>query len=127
MPIMALEGHEGDVFATKFHPEGEYLASTGFDRKICMFIFILLIISFNFYIWSFYNLVIWSVYGECENLGVLAGHSGAVLDMKFSTDGSLIYTSSTDMTVSFWDIYKGQRVKKLKGIILWNLVINLYN
>jgi len=57
------------------------------------------------------------VYGECENLGVLAGHSGAVLDMKFSTDGTLIYTSSTDMTVSFWDIYKGQRVKKLKGIL----------
>jgi len=63
-------------------------------------------------------LVIWSVYGECENLGVLTGHSGAVLDMKFSTDGSLIYTSSTDMTVSFWDIYKGQRVKKLKGILI---------
>lgn len=36
MPIMALEGHEGDIFATKFHPEGEYLASSGFDRKICM-------------------------------------------------------------------------------------------
>ncbi|KAF0759217.1 U5 small nuclear ribonucleoprotein 40 kDa protein [Aphis craccivora] len=93
MPIMALEGHDGDIFATKFHPEGEYLASSGFDRKI----------------------FIWSVYGECENLGVLTGHSGAVLDMKFSTDGTLIYTSSTDMTVSFWDIYKGQRVKKLKG------------
>jgi Prp8 binding protein len=42
MPIMALEGHEGDIFATKFHPEGEYLASSGFDRKICMLIFFFL-------------------------------------------------------------------------------------
>jgi len=35
MPIMALEGHDGDIFATKFHPEGDYLASSGYDRKIC--------------------------------------------------------------------------------------------
>jgi len=41
MPIMALEGHEGDIFATKFHPEGEYLASTGFDRKICKYMFVI--------------------------------------------------------------------------------------
>lgn len=37
MPIMALEGHEGDIFSTKFHPEGYYLASSGYDRKICMY------------------------------------------------------------------------------------------
>lgn len=112
---MALEGHEGDIFTTKFHPEGDYLASSGYDRKICMYAFVSCsVISMRY---ARCVLVIWSVYGECENLGVLAGHSGAVLDMKFSTDGSLIYTSSTDMTVSFWDIYKGQRVKKLKGIM----------
>lgn len=33
-PIMLLEGHEGDVFTVEFHPEGQYLASSGFDRKI---------------------------------------------------------------------------------------------
>lgn len=33
-PIMLLEGHEGEVFACEFHPEGEHLMSTGFDRKI---------------------------------------------------------------------------------------------
>lgn len=31
---MLLEGHEGEVFACEFHPEGEHLMSTGFDRKI---------------------------------------------------------------------------------------------
>jgi len=41
MPIMALEGHEGDIFATKFHPEGEYLASSGYDRKICKYRFVM--------------------------------------------------------------------------------------
>lgn len=34
---MLLEGHEGDVFSVDFHPEGQYLASSGFDRQICMF------------------------------------------------------------------------------------------
>lgn len=31
---MLLEGHEGEVFGCEFHPEGEHLLSTGFDRKI---------------------------------------------------------------------------------------------
>lgn len=36
-PIMALEGHEGEIFTVEFHPEGGYLASSGFDRRICKF------------------------------------------------------------------------------------------
>ena len=36
-PIMALEGHQGEIFAVKFHPEGQYLASSGFDRQICKY------------------------------------------------------------------------------------------
>lgn len=32
---MLLEGHEGDIFSVDFHPEGQYLASSGFDRQIC--------------------------------------------------------------------------------------------
>lgn len=38
-PIVALEGHQGDIFSVAFHPEGKYLASTGFDRQICNKIF----------------------------------------------------------------------------------------
>lgn len=33
-PIMQLEGHEGEIFTTEFHPEGEMLLSSGFDRQI---------------------------------------------------------------------------------------------
>lgn len=53
MPIMALEGHEGDIFATKFHPEGDYLASSGYDRKICMYMFgftLYSVYTFNLYV-----------------------------------------------------------------------------
>ncbi|KAF7990258.1 hypothetical protein HCN44_000063 [Aphidius gifuensis] len=92
-PIMLLEGHGGDIFSLEFHPDGQYLASTGFDRQI----------------------FIWNVYGECENIGVMSGHSGAILDMHFSADGSNLYTASTDMTLGLWDFIAGVRIKKLKG------------
>jgi len=32
--------------------------------------------------------VLWSVYGECENFAVMTGHTGAVMDLHFNTDGS---------------------------------------
>jgi Prp8 binding protein len=34
-PIMLLSGHEGEVYTAKFHPEGNFLASAGFERNIC--------------------------------------------------------------------------------------------
>ena len=36
-PIMLLSGHSGEIYASKFHPEGNILASGGFDRQICEF------------------------------------------------------------------------------------------
>ncbi|XP_011340428.1 U5 small nuclear ribonucleoprotein 40 kDa protein isoform X2 [Ooceraea biroi] len=75
--IMLLEGHQGDIFSLEFHPEGQYLASTGFDRQIFL----------------------WNVYGECENIGAMTGHSGAVMELHFSPDGNHLYTASTDMTL----------------------------
>lgn len=59
--------------------------------------------------------VFWNVYGECENLSVMSGHQGAVMELHFTPDGSQIFTCSTDTTLGLWDIATGQRVKKLKG------------
>jgi len=92
-PIMLLSGHPGDIFSLKFHPEGQFLVSSGFDRQIFL----------------------WNVYGECENFAVLSGHTGAVMDLQLSTDGDTIYTASTDKTICLWDMRTGARIKKLKG------------
>ena len=44
--------------------------------------------------------VLWHVYGECDNFHVFTcSHSGAVVDLQFNVDGSMIYTASTDKTV----------------------------
>lgn len=36
-PIMLLTGHSGEIYSAKFHPEGQFLISSGFDRQICEF------------------------------------------------------------------------------------------
>lgn len=46
---------------------------------------------------------------------MMTGHTGAILEAHFSTDGSNIYTCSTDKTISIWDVQESIRVRKLKG------------
>ncbi|KOB72547.1 WD repeat-containing protein 57 [Operophtera brumata] len=92
-PIMLLEGHQGEIFTAKFHPEGKHLASAGFDRQIFL----------------------WTVYGQCENVMVMKGHTGAIMELCFSPDGSHLYTCATDNSVAVWDVPTGTRIKKLKG------------
>lgn len=61
------------------------------------------------------KLVIWNVYGECENIGTMTGHTGAIMELHFSTDGNDIFTCSTDCSLGMWDLETGKRVKKFKG------------
>lgn len=58
---------------------------------------------------------IWNVYGECENVGVMAGHTGAVLEAHFSPDGNNVVSCATDNTIQIWDIPTCQRIRKLRG------------
>lgn len=44
-----------------------------------------------------------------------ANHKGAVMEAHFNTDGSSLYTCSTDKLVAIFDTMTGQRVRKLKG------------
>ena len=38
-------------------------------------------------------------YGECDNVSVMSGHTGAVVQLCFSPEGDTIVTASTDKTV----------------------------
>uniref|UniRef100_H2M7K1 U5 small nuclear ribonucleoprotein 40 kDa protein n=1 Tax=Oryzias latipes TaxID=8090 RepID=H2M7K1_ORYLA len=118
-PIMLMSGHEGEVYCCKFHPNGATLASSGFDRLICKQkeascrspgLLLLLCSSLT----SFTS-VLWNVFGECENYATLKGHSGAVMELHYNTDGSLLFSASTDKTVGIWDSETGERIKRLKG------------
>ena len=62
-----------------------------------------------------FRAVLWNTYGECENFAQMTGHTGAVMDLAFSTDGDRLYTASTDKTVAIWDVASGLRTRKLRG------------
>jgi WD40 repeat protein len=75
---MLLTGHEGEIYAARFSRDGNLLASTGFDMKICGF---LTGIPLDFDAFS----DIWNVYGECDNVSTISGHKGAIMDIHFNT------------------------------------------
>merc|ERR1719384_2531255 len=56
---MLLTGHGGEIYTAKFHPRGNLLASAGFERQIFL----------------------WNVYGECDNINVMSGHTGAIVQL----------------------------------------------
>lgn len=111
-PIMQLTGHQvrtslvepfvvdsltvlpvqGIVYATRFSPSGEILASASFDKTI----------------------LLWRVYGaECENFGVLKSHKNAVLDLQFCQQGASIVSVGADQAVVVWDVETGARIRRV--------------
>ncbi|OJD12652.1 hypothetical protein AJ78_06791 [Emergomyces pasteurianus Ep9510] len=92
-PIMELTGHSGEIFATRFDPTGQNIASGSMDRSI----------------------MLWRTYGQCENYGVITGHKGAVLDLHWSRDSKIIFSASADMTIASWDVESGQRIRRHVG------------
>ena len=110
-PIMLLTGHGGEVYTAKFHPRGNLLASAGFERQI--------------FLWNVYGKMrFWyfgsvrssmCLLGECDNINVMSGYTGAIVQLTFNTSGDTIYTASVDKTVGMWDSMTGERIKRMKG------------
>ncbi|KAF5027485.1 hypothetical protein F66182_410 [Fusarium sp. NRRL 66182] len=92
-PVMELSGHSGEIFAAKFDPTGNLIASGGMDR----------------------SLMLWRTYGDCENYGILNGHRGAILDLQWSRDSEILYSASADMHLASWDLTSGTRIRRYVG------------
>ncbi|KAL2193309.1 WD40-repeat-containing domain protein [Corynascus similis CBS 632.67] len=92
-PLMELSGHTGEIFAAKFDPTGNLIASGSMDRTI----------------------MLWRTYGDCENYGVLNGHRGAILDLQWSRDSDILFSASADMHLASWDLTSGQRIRRYVG------------
>jgi Prp8 binding protein len=59
--------------------------------------------------------VLWRTNGDCENYGVLTGHKGAVLDLQWARDSTILYSASADMHLASWDLDSGQRIRRYVG------------
>jgi Prp8 binding protein len=89
-PTMQLSGHRGSVYALMYSPNGETLASGGFDMQV--------------FLWS---------HPDCANYNVLDGHKNAVLDLKWLDDSHLV-TASADKTLVYWDTTTAQKIRKFQ-------------
>eukprot|EP01071_Lankesteria_metandrocarpae_P002071 Lankesteria_metandrocarpae@DN2057_c0_g1_i1.p1 len=92
-PTIVLSGHSGEVYCCQFSPDGRTLATGSSDK----------------------TLLLYNVYGDCENFGVIQSHNSSVLELHWSSDGKHIYTASADGTVRINDVEEGKSVKRFKG------------
>lgn len=92
-PVLLLTGHEGEVYCLEFSPNGKLLASGSKDKSILLF----------------------EVYGDCLNIGVLSGHKNAILELHWSKNGDYMYCCSADHSASLWDVEYQKRLQKYSG------------
>ncbi|CAI6339718.1 unnamed protein product [Periconia digitata] len=92
-PVMELTGHSGEIFASRFDPTGQFIASGSMDRSI----------------------LLWRGSGTCDNYGILTGHKQAVLDLHWSRDSKVLFSASADMHLASWDVETGERIRKHPG------------
>jgi uncharacterized protein YjiK len=93
-----LRGHQHEIFALAFSPDGQWLASGSFDGSTRL--------------WDTRN---WRVVHE------LAGHANWISAVAFSPDSRQLATASLDRRIQVWDVASGQlrhtAQPHLKGVL----------
>ena len=131
--VITLAGHQGDVTAVAFHPEGKLVATGCADRLVRLWhaedgrehlvlrghvgpITALAFSPEGKHLLSASGGIvkIWDI-ATGSDLMTLTGHSDFITAADFSPDGRLIATTSADQSAKLWDRATGKEIRTLLG------------
>ncbi|KAG0171159.1 hypothetical protein DFQ30_001382 [Apophysomyces sp. BC1015] len=87
-----LQGHSGDVYSVKYHPNEHHLVTGGYDKTVRLFD-----VSTGAIVKTF------------------PGHQLAVTKTIFNPLGNLVISGSKDNTIKFWDIVSGLCIRTISS------------
>ncbi|MFP6762115.1 MAG: c-type cytochrome domain-containing protein [Planctomycetaceae bacterium] len=86
----SIDGHRDVLYAATVSPDGKFLATASYDRRI----------------------MLWDLQSR-RKVRTFSGHNGAIFDLVFSPDGRQLASASADSTIKLWHVAKGIRLDTL--------------
>jgi len=68
---------------------------------------------------------LWTTYGECNNFAVMKGHTGAVLELHFNTDGRFVIVRIAFYTVCVCLCGKNMNAADTNKLML-NMIVKIH-
>ena len=107
-PEPPFQGHAGPVYAARFSPDGRWVASAGYDKRV------LLwrpedVKPFDYEIYRSDREPPPAVFKSLE------AHTAGVSCLQYSPNGKFLASAGNDNTVCIWDVEKQKLLKTLRG------------